>query len=133
MPDLGYLLAEGEGPKPLFWMGSSRKDLKLFPGEVQDVMGRALLDAQFGGRHPEAKPLKGFGGAGVLEIVDDFTGDTYRTVYTVRFRAAVYVLHAFQKKSTRGIATPKHEMDLVRDRYRAAEEHYREWKKASGI
>lgn len=132
MPDLGYLFTGGEGPKPLFWMGSSRKDLKSFPDQVQDVMGRALLDAQFGGRHPEAKPLKGFGGAGVLEIVDDFSGDTYRTVYTVRFRAAVYVLHAFQKKSTRGIATPRHEMDLVRERYRAAEEHYREWSQASG-
>ena len=112
-------------------MGSSRKDLKSFPDEVQDVMGRALLDAQFGDKHPNAKPLQGFGGAGVLEIVDDFTGDTYRTVYTVRFKDAVYVLHAFQKKATRGTATPKHEMDLVRGRYQAAEEHYRNWMKGA--
>ncbi|MEW5926157.1 MAG: type II toxin-antitoxin system RelE/ParE family toxin [Gemmatimonadota bacterium] len=112
-------------PKPLFWIGSSRKDLRAFPAEVQDVMGRALLDAQFGDKHPDAKPLHGFGGAGVLEVVDDFAGDTYRTVYTVRFEHAVYVLHAFQKKATRGISTPKREIDLVRARYRAAEEHYR--------
>ena len=116
-------------PKPLFWIGSSRKDLKAFPAEVQDVMGRALLDAQFGDKHPDAKPLHGFGGAGVLEVVDDFAGDTYRTVYTVRFEHAVYVLHAFQKKATRGISTPKHEIDLVRARYRAAEEHYRHSRK----
>ena len=115
--------------KPLFWMGSSHKDLKAFPEDVQDVMGRALLDAQLNDRHPDAKPLQGFGGAGVLEMVDDFAGDTYRTVYTVRFKGAVYVLHAFQKKATRGIATPRHEMDLVRERYRAAEKHYLHWKK----
>src|SRR5688500_13169723 len=101
-------------PEPLLWIGSSRKDLKTFPAEVQDVMGRALLDAQFGDKQPDAKPLHGFGGAGVLEVVDDFAGDTYRTVYTVRFEHAVYVLHAFQKKATRGISTPKHEIDLVR-------------------
>jgi phage-related protein len=128
---MGYSTVEFHAPKPLFWMASSRKDLKSFPDEVQDVMGRALLDAQFGDKHPAAKPLQGFGGAGVLEIVDDFSGDTYRTVYTVRFKSAVYVLHAFQKKATRGIATPKHEMDLVRERYRAAEEHYRNWKKGA--
>lgn len=116
-------------PKPLFWMGSSRKDLKAFPDEVQDVMGRALLDAQLEDRHPEAKPLKGFGGAGVLEMVDDFDGNTYRTVYTVKFKGAVYVLHAFQKKSTRGIATPRRELDVVRERYRVAEEHYLHWVK----
>lgn len=131
MPNLGYLSEGGEKPKPLFWMGASRKDLKNFPDEVQDVMGRALLDAQFGEKHPDAKPLKGFSGAGVLEIIDDFSGDTYRTVYTVRFKTAVYVLHAFQKKSTRGIATPRHDMELVRDRYRAAEEHYRQWMESS--
>ena len=115
--------------KPLFWIGSSRKDLKAFPDEVQDVMGRALLDAQLEDKHPGATPLKGFGGAGVLEMVDDFDGNTYRTVYTVRFKGAVYVLHAFQKKSTHGIATPKRELDLVRERYRAAEEHYLQWVK----
>lgn len=114
-------------PKPLFWMGSSHKDLKAFPEDVQDVMGRALLDAQLEDRHPNAKPLRGFGGAGVLEMMDDFAGDTYRTVYTVRFKGAVYVLHAFQKKSTHGIGTPRHEMDPVRERYRAAEDHYLRW------
>ncbi len=92
-------------------------------------MGRALLDAQLEDRHPEAKALKGYGGAGVLEMVDDFDGSTYRAVYTVRFKGAVYVLHAFQKKSTRGIATPKRELDLVRERYRAAQEHYLHWVK----
>jgi phage-related protein len=92
--------------KPLFWMGSSHKDLKAFPEDVQDVMGRALLDAQLEDRHPDAKPLQGFRGAGVLEMVDDYDGGTYRTVYTVRFKGAIYVLHAFQKKSVRGIATP---------------------------
>lgn len=122
-----YSVYDLRAPKPLFWMGSSRKDLKSFPAEVQDVMGRALLDAQFGDKHPNAKPLHGFGGAGVLEMVDDYVGDTYRTVYTVRFGQAVYVLHAFQKKAVRGIATPKREMDLVRDRLRAADEHYRKW------
>jgi phage-related protein len=128
---MGYSPIELPSPKPLFWMGSSRKDLKSFPDEVQDVMGRALLDAQLDDKHPNAKPLQGFGGAGVLEMVDDLAGDTYRTVYTVRFKGAVYVLHAFQKKATRGIATPKHELDLVRERYRAAEEHYRSWKGAA--
>ena len=116
-------------PRPLLWIGSSRKDLKCFPSRVQDVMGRALLDAQFGDKHPNAKPLRGFGGAGVLEMVDDCAGDTYRTVYTVRFLKAVYVPHAFQKKSTQGISTPKHEIDFVRERFRAAEEHYRVWSK----
>lgn len=129
---MGYYHADVAAPKPLYWIASSRKDLKAFPDEVQDVMGRALLDAQFGGKHPHAKPLKGFGGAGVLEIVEDFGGDAYRTVYTVRFDDAVYVLHAFQKKSTRGIATPTHEIDLVRDRYRAAEAHYRNRNKGTG-
>ncbi|KPK75146.1 MAG: addiction module toxin RelE [Gemmatimonas sp. SM23_52] len=108
------------------WVGSSRKDLKRFPEEVQDVLGRALLDTQFGDRPADARPLKGFGGASVLEITEDFRGDTYRVVCTVRFPGAVYVLHAFKKKSKRGARTPRREMDLVRDRYRAAERHFRE-------
>ena len=111
--------------KPLYWIGSSRRDLKAFPEDVQDEMGRALLDAQFGGRSPKAQTLKHFGGGTVLEIVDDFDGSTYRGVYTVRFANVVYVLHAFQKKSTRGISTPKREMDLVRARLRQAEQHCR--------
>jgi len=116
--------------KPLFWMGSSKVDLKVFPDEVQDVMGYALDFAQQGQKHPDAKPLKGFGGTGVLEIVDDYDGDTYRAVYTVKFAHAVYVLHCFQKKSKRGIATPKQDMDLIESRFKRAREHYAEWSKS---
>lgn len=116
--------------KPLFWIGSSKADLKAFPDEVQDVMGHALDIAQQGKKYLEAKPLKGFGGAGILEIVDDYAGDTYRVVYTVKFAEAVYVLHAFQKKSKRGIATPKQEIDLVKSRLKRAQEHYDEWQKS---
>jgi phage-related protein len=116
--------------KPLFWMGSSKVDLKTFPDEVQDVMGYALDFAQQGKKHPDAKPLKGFGGAGVLEIVGDYDGDTYRAVYTVKFAHTVYVLHCFQKKSKRGIATPKQDMDLIESRLKRAREHYAEWSKS---
>jgi phage-related protein len=91
-------------------------------------MGFALYLAQMGGKHPDAKPLRGFGGAGVLEVVDDFAGDTYRAVYTVRLSTAVYVLHAFQKKSKRGIATPKQDMELIRARLRRAQEHDEQWR-----
>jgi phage-related protein len=89
------------------------------PGDVQDLFGYALHLAQTGGKHGQAKPLKGFGGAGVLEVVEDHQGDTFRAVYTVRYTAAVYVLHCFQKKSTRGIATPKPDMDLITLRLKA--------------
>lgn len=92
-------------------------------------VGGALWDAQIGLKALYAKPLKGFGGAGVLEILDDFDGDTYRVVYTVRFAGAVYVLHAFQKKSKHGIATPKAELDLIRQRLRQAREDYQQWSK----
>lgn len=90
-------------------------------------MGHALDIAQRGGKHPDAKPLRGFGGAGVLEIVDDYDGDTYRAVYTVRFVGVVYGLHAFEKKSKTGISTPQREMDLVRRRLKLAEEDYTKW------
>jgi phage-related protein len=113
--------------KPIFWVGRSLEDLKSFPKDVKQVIGFSLFQAQRGGKHPDARPLKGFGGAGVLEVVDDFDGDTCRTVYTVRFARAVYVLHAFQKKSRRGRTTPKHEMDLVRARLETAAQHYKEW------
>ena len=113
--------------KPLFWIGSTKRDLKTFPDEVQDMMGHALDIAQQGKKHQDAKPLAGFGGAGVLEIVEDYAGDTYRAVYTVRFIGAVYALHAFQKKSKKGIETPKQEIDLIRSRLKKAEEHYAEW------
>src|SRR5881227_914022 len=86
------------GPKPVFWVASSRKDLKKFPKGVRQTVGQALFDAQSGGKHPDAKPLKGFGGASVLEVVEDDDGNTYRAVYTVKFTGVVYVLHAFQKK-----------------------------------
>ena len=88
-------------------------------------MGQAIDDAQWGGEHPAAKALKGFGGRGVLEIVEAFEGDAYRAVYTVKFAEIVYVLHAFQKKSTKGIATPRHEIGLIKDRLKRAEEHHR--------
>jgi phage-related protein len=110
--------------KPLFFMGSSKDDLRAFPEEVKDVMGFALRIAQLGGKHKDAKPLRGFGSAGVLEIIDDDDGDTYRGIYTVRFEGVVYMLHAFQKKSKRGIETPKSELALVKKRLKAAEDHY---------
>jgi phage-related protein len=108
--------------KNIVWIGSSRRDLKSFPPEVKDVMGYALFQAQLGLKAPSAKPLRGFGGAGVLEILEDHQGDTYRAVYTVKFSDVVYVLHAFQKKSKRGIATPKGDIDLVKERLKIAEE-----------
>jgi len=114
----------GPAPKRLRWIASAHKDLCEFPAEVQRLMGFALYLAQTGGKHPTAKPLRGFHGAGVLEVVDDFDGDAFRTVYTVRFEDAVYVLHAFQKKSKTGIATPKHDLDLVQERYEAAKRDY---------
>ena len=93
------------------------------PEDVIDVFGFALHLAQMGKKHDQAKPLKGFGGASVLEVVEDQMGDTYRAVYTVKIAEKVYVLHCFQKKSTKGIETPKHEMDLIRERLKAAHEH----------
>jgi phage-related protein len=109
--------------KRLLWVGSAKKDLLAMPGDVQDTFGYALHLAQTGGRHVQAKPLKGFGSAGVLEVVESEAGSTFRAVYTVKIAAAVYVLHCFQKKSTSGIATPKPDMDLVRDRLKAALAH----------
>jgi phage-related protein len=108
-------------PKELLWVGSSRKDLKAFPSAVRRAFGLSLFAAQLGECPPDAKPLKGFGGAGVLEIIEDHKGDTYRAVYTVRFAARVYVLHVFQKKSKHGISTPEHEIDLIRERLKWAE------------
>lgn len=110
--------------RPLEWVGSSKDDLRDFPGEVQDHVGFALYQAQLGLKHRDAKPLATLG-SGVLEIVSNFGGNAYRAVYAVRFRFAVYVLHAFQKKSKRGIATPQAEFDLVKRRLKAAEAHYK--------
>lgn len=111
-----------EMARPLIWVGSSLEDLKSFPEEVRGVMGYALHLAQTGGKHPDAKPLTGFKGAGVLEVVEDFDGDTFRAVYTVKLKGVVYVLHAFQKKSRKGIKTPKQDIDLVKLRLKAAED-----------
>ncbi len=108
--------------RPLEWVGSSRDDLKRFPDDVQDRVGYALYQAQLGLRHRDATSLSGLG-PGVIEVVSDFDTNTYRTVYTVRFQEAVYVLHAFQKKSKRGITTPRIDIELVRRRLRAAEQH----------
>lgn len=107
--------------KPVIWIGSSRKDFGEFPDPVKDRMGYALYVAQQGGKHADAKPLRGYGGAGVVEIVRDHRGDTFRTVYTVRLAGVVYVLHAFQKKSKTGRETPKAEIDLIDRRLREAE------------
>lgn len=112
-------------PKPIYWVGSARSDLRAFPEDVRTDIGFALWVAQRGGRPAQAKPLKGIvTGAGVLELVERHDGNAYRVVYTVRFRGAVYVLHAFQKTSRRGIRTPRHEVELIRARYAAAKEHH---------
>ena len=108
------------GEKRLFWIGSSLGDLLAFPEAVKDEIGTALSVAQFGGKHPGAKPWKG-AGPGVFEIVEDNQSDAFRAIYTIRFAKAVYVLHAFQKKSTSGIATPQRHIELVRQRLKDAE------------
>jgi phage-related protein len=120
-------VTDGTTARPVRWIGSSRDDLRGFPEPVRLRVGGALWEAQIGRKASWAKPLKGFGGAGVLEIVDDHDGDTYRAVYTVRFVGVVYVLHAFQKKSKRGIATPQHEIALIQQRLRRAEEDFSAW------
>jgi phage-related protein len=117
-------------PKPVRWVGSSKADLSEFPADVRRRVGGALWEAQIGRKAAFAKPLRGFGDAGVLEIVDDFDGDTFRAVYTVRFTKAVYVLHAFQKKSRRGIVTPKAELGLIEQRLKRAREDYEQWSKS---
>ena len=112
--------------KPLRWIGSSHKDVRSFPPSVKSEIGHALYAAQKGETDPAAKPLTGFGGRGVLKIVTDHRGDTWRSVYTVRLEGAIYVLHAFQKKSKKGLATPKRELDLIRQRLADAERDCRE-------
>jgi phage-related protein len=114
-----------ETPKPVRWVGSSKEDLKAFPEPAQKEVGFALWFAQIGGKHPHAKPLRGFGGAGVVEIIDDSDGDTYRAVYTIKFAEFVYVLHCFQKKSKRGAKTPSRDLDLIKSRLRVAEADYK--------
>jgi phage-related protein len=116
-------LTKAPGEKPLFWVGSAKDDLLDFPEGAKDEIGVALSVAQFGGKHPKAKPWKGQG-PGVLEIVEDHRGDTYRAVYTVKFGQAVYVLHVFQKKSPKGIKTSQTDVELVTRRLKAASEDY---------
>ena len=111
------------GEKPLDWIGSSKQDFVAFPVPVQREIGNALGLAQFGGKHPHAKPWKGEG-PGVFEVVDDFDGDTYRAVYTVRFRQVVYVLHAFQKKSSRGRKTARMDIELIARRLKITRQDY---------
>ena len=107
--------------KPVIWVGSSRKDLRAFPELVQDHVGYALYVAQRGGKHQATKTLSGFEGAGVVEVITDWRGDTFRAVYTLRFAGAVYVLHTFQKKSKAGRATPRRDRELIEQRLREAE------------
>ncbi len=111
------------GEKPLFWVGSAKRDLLAFPEPVKDEIGVVLSVAQFGGKHPKAKPWKGEG-AGVFEVVEDHRGDTYRAVYTIRFEGAVYALHAFQKKSPSGIKTPRADAELITQRLRMGKQDY---------
>jgi phage-related protein len=109
--------------KPIEWMGAALDDLRRCPEPVQDVVGYALYLAQLGAHPPTAKRLKGEL-AGLVELIEDFDGDTYRAVYTVKLQGVVYVLHVFQKKSTRGIATPRRDIALIKDRYRRAKAHH---------
>jgi phage-related protein len=118
---------------PLEWIGSSHRDLMALPVEVRRSFGYALSLAQAGDRHDAAKVLKGFGGAGVLEIVEDATSGTFRAVYTVKFKEAVFVLHCFQKKSKRGIATPKADLDIIHARLKVAQARAKElWNENKG-
>lgn len=112
--------------RPVIWIGSSLRDLRAMPEQVRRDIGQALYTAQRGETDPAAKPLKGFGGARVMEIVERDASGAYRAVYTVQFTEAVYVLHVFQKKSKRGIATPKQDIDLIRRRLAEAERDYNE-------
>ena len=109
--------------KQLVWLGSTLDELRACPEPIRQSLGYALELAQKGEKHESAKPLKGFKGAGVLEIVANFDGDTWRAVYTVKIRDAIYVLHVFQKKSKSGIATPKRELHLIESRLRQAFEY----------
>jgi phage-related protein len=119
-------MEDGEQPfRELIWVGSSKRDFMGFPQEVRAEMGYGLYRAQQGREHASAKALKGFGGRAVLELVEDHPGGTHRAAYTVRFESAVYVLHAFQKKSKRGIATPQLDKKMIERRLREAEAIHR--------
>ncbi|NER01989.1 MAG: addiction module toxin RelE [Okeania sp. SIO3C4] len=118
-------MASDEKIKPLFWIGDSLKNLREFPESVKDRIGFALYQGQAGSKHISAKPLKGLGG-GIIEIVEDFDEDTYRAVYTVKLKGAIYVLHAFQKKSKKGIKTPQKDIELIKQRLKIAQLHFNE-------
>ena len=118
--------------KPVKWVSSAKRDLDAMPDYVKDVFGHAIDLAQAGGKHQDAKVMTGFGSAGVLEVVEDHQGDTYRAVYTVKFAGWVYVLHCFQKKSKSGIATPKPDMDLINIRLKAAKRDFEAWQAQQG-
>ncbi len=118
--------------KPLKWVGSAKRDLDAMPEDVKDVFGHAIDLAQAGGKHLSAKVMTGFGSAGVLEVVEDDRGDTYRAVYTVKFSGWVYVLHCFQKKSKSGIKTPREDMDLIHARMKAARLDFAAWQSTRG-
>lgn len=109
--------------RPVIWIGSALQDLRGLPEQVQDTFGYALHQAQCGKHHPGARQLRGYL-RGLVELIDDFDGDTYRALYTVKIGDAVYVLHVFQKKATQGIATPRHEIAVIRERWRRARMHY---------
>ena len=115
--------------KAVFWVGSARRDLRGFSRDVRRVMGYALYRAELDQTHPKAKPLRHLVDGSVTEIVENDASGTYRVVYTVEFKEALYVLHAFQKKSKRGISTPRHELDTVRRRHLFAQQHYAKWRK----
>ena len=123
-------MSAGDQPlRPLGWIGSSYKDLLALPAGVVREFGYALYRAQRGEVADHVKALRGFGGRSVLEVVEDFDGNTYRAVYTVRYREVVYVLHVFQKKSKTGAATPKADIELIKTRLKAAEQEYRRWRR----
>jgi len=111
--------------KPVHFLGNTKTALRGFPAKVKDRVGYALYEAQRGEKAANTKSLKGFHGASVLEVVEDYDGATYRAIYTIRFSNAVYVLHTFQKKSKKGIATPKQDVELVKSRLKLAEEDFR--------
>jgi phage-related protein len=125
-----YKMRMFNNERPLEWIASSYKDLLALPPDVRRRFGYALSLAQMGDQDDAAKVLKGFGGAGVLEVIEDDTGGTYRAVYTVKFAEAVFVLHCFQKKSKSGIATPKGDMDIIRARLKVAEAWVQELRNA---
>ena len=120
------MATEFPASRPVEFIASAEDDLAAMPQPVKKIFGFAIFKAELGDKHPDAKPLKGFGGAGVLEVVEDHRGDTYRAVYTVKFKGVVYVLDAFQKKSKKGFATPKHDMDRIKARLKLAEQHYKD-------